>query len=656
MEIITNIVKNPYNSQYLITIFAEYSFFMLSHLDVLKQYWSYDSFRPMQEEIILSVLQNKDTLALMPTGGGKSLCFQIPAIMKEGICIVVTPLIALMKDQVENLRHRGVKALAVYSGMTSFEIDSALDNAIYGNYKFLYVSPERLRSEIFRVRLEKMNVSYLVVDEAHCISEWGYDFRPDYLLINEIMSITGPVPVIALTATATQKVADDIIDKLGFRKPNIIKSSFKRDNLSYIVRHCEDKYGQLLRVVKGVRGSGIVYVRERKRAEEIAHFLKAQGISADSYHAGYSTDLRSQKQDDWKNGITDIIVSTNAFGMGIDKADVRFVCHFDLPESIEAYFQEAGRAGRDGVRSYAVLLWNSSDTKRLRQVIGSSFPDLDYVKDVYQKLYKFFNYTFGEGKGDAVRFNISEFALRYKMHAGSVYYAIKYLESEGYIELTEELDNPSRVMFKVNRDELYLVQLKNESLDSFIKSILRLYTGLFSEYVAIDEEYIARIIRNSRAAVVSMLIRLSGMGIMNYIPGAKSPLLIFNEERLEEKGIYLSLDKYNSKKEMHMGRADAVISYVSDENRCRSQYLLAYFGEHNSEECGECDVCIENRKTDGKSKEIERQIIESLENKSIPLTEFTSFISADNKMIITVIRDMCDRGILKINGDTVSLC
>jgi ATP-dependent DNA helicase RecQ len=628
---------------------------MLSHLDVLKQYWSHDSFRPMQEEIVMSVLKNRDTLALLPTGGGKSVCFQIPAIMKEGICIVVTPLIALMKDQVENLRKKGIKALAVYSGMTSGEIDAAFDNAIYGNYKFLYLSPERLRSDIFRVRLEKMNVSYLVVDEAHCISEWGYDFRPDYLLIKDVLEITGPIPVIALTATATPKVAADIVEKLGFREPNIIKSSFSRNNLAYIVRYCEDKNGQLLRVIRGVKGSGIVYVRERKRAEEIALFLKAQGLSADSYHAGYSTDLRSRKQDDWKSGITDIIVSTNAFGMGIDKPDVRFVCHFDLPESLEAYFQEAGRAGRDGVKSYAVQLWNNNDVKRLKQIVNISFPEIEYIKDVYQKLYKFFDYTYGTGKGDAQRFNLAEFSLKYKLHAGSVYYAIKYMESEGYLELTEELDNPSRVMFIVNRDELYMVQLKNESLDSFIKSLLRIYTGLFSEFVSIDEEYIARVLRNSKAAVTSMLMRLSRMGIMSYIPGARSPLLIFNEERLEEKGIYLPESRYNAKKEMHMGRAESVITYVSQDSTCRSQYLLDYFGEDDSPECGECDICIANRKSDGRYKEIERQIVEALSNGSVEITGFTSFISAENKLIISSIREMCDRGVLKIEGDTVTL-
>lgn len=628
---------------------------MLSHLDVLRQYWSHDSFRPMQEEIILSALKNLDTLALMPTGGGKSLCFQIPAILKEGICIVVTPLIALMKDQVENLRKRGIKALAVYSGMTLSEIDAALDNAIYGNYKFLYLSPERLRSEIFRVRLEKMNVSYLVVDEAHCISEWGYDFRPDYLLIRDIMDITGPVPVIALTATATPKVAEDIIDKLGFRDANIIKSSFARGNLAYVVRHCEDKNGQLLRIIRGVRGSGIVYVRERKRAEEVALFLKAQGLSADSYHAGYSTALRSQKQDDWKNGITDIIVSTNAFGMGIDKPDVRFVCHFDLPESLEAYFQEAGRAGRDGLKSFAVQLWNSNDIKRLKQVVNTSFPDLDYVREIYQKLYKFYDYTYGGGKGDAQRFNISEFSQRYKLYAGSVYYAIKYLESEGYLELTEELDNPSRVMFTVNRDELYMVQLKNESLDSFIKSILRIYTGLFSDFVSIDEEYIARVLRNSKAAVTSMLMRLSRMGIMSYIPGARSPLLIFNEERLEEKGIYLPESRYEAKRAMHLNRAESVISYVSQESRCRSSYLLDYFGEKDSPDCGECDICIANRKTDGRVKETEREILEILNKGAAQLSSLTSFISADNKHIMQTIREMCDKGILEIDGDTVKI-
>jgi ATP-dependent DNA helicase RecQ len=631
---------------------------MDSPLDILKKYWSFESFRPLQEDIINSVLENRDTLALLPTGGGKSLCFQIPALIKDGICIVISPLIALMKDQVENLRSRGIKALSVHSGMTANEVDAALDNAIFGNYKFLYLSPERARTEIFRVRAAKMNISFIVVDEAHCISQWGYDFRPEYLLIKEILEVTGPLPIIALTATATTEVAKDIMDKLAFREPNLIKGRFERDNLSYVVRHSEDKNGQLLKIIRSVKGSSIVYVRERRRAEEVSAFLISQGISADSYHAGFSSKLRTSKQDEWHSGITSVIVSTNAFGMGIDKGDVRFVCHFDIPESIEAYFQEAGRAGRDGNRSYAVLLWNSNDIRRLRQIASITFPEIDFIKEIYQKLYRYFNYSYGSGKGESVRFNLLEFASKYKIHTSTIYYAIKYLESCGYVKLTEELDNPSRIMFLVNRDELYAIQLKNESLDSFIKSLLRLYEGLFSGYLSIDEEYIARVTRNSRAAVVSMLIKLSRMGVIGYIPGARSPLLIFLEERLEEKGLYISENEYNKRKDSFVKRTEAVIEYVNEETICRSRYLTSYFGQSEGSDCGVCDICIGKRRLrEGKYylQEIERRLIEILMESSRTMEEISSMIEDESGCYLDILREMADRGGVKVDGEKIIL-
>ncbi|MDP3436532.1 MAG: RecQ family ATP-dependent DNA helicase [Bacteroidales bacterium] len=631
---------------------------MESPLDILKKYWSFESFRPLQEEIINSVLENRDTLALLPTGGGKSLCFQIPALIKDGICIVISPLIALMKDQVENLRSRGIKALSVHSGMTTNEVDAALDNAIFGNYKFLYLSPERARTEIFRVRAAKMNISFIVVDEAHCISQWGYDFRPEYLLIKDILEVTGPLPIIALTATATPEVAKDIMDKLSFREPNLIKGRFERENLSYVVRHSEDKNGQLLKIVRSVKGSSIVYVRERRRAEEVSAFLRSQGISADSYHAGFSSKLRTSKQDEWHNGITSVIVSTNAFGMGIDKGDVRFVCHFDIPESIEAYFQEAGRAGRDGIRSYAILLWNSNDVRRLRQIASITFPEIDFLKDIYQKLYRYFDYSYGSGKGESVRFNLLEFASKYKLHTSTIYYAIKYLESCGYVKLTEELDNPSRIMFLVNRDELYAIQLKNESLDSFIKSLLRLYEGLFSGYLSIDEEYIARVTRNSRAAVVSMLIKLSRMGVIGYIPGARSPLLIFLEERLEEKGLYISESEYQKRKEAFVNRTEAVIEYVNEESLCRSRYLTFYFGQSEGYDCGICDICIGKRAVrEGKYylQEIERRLIEILMESSRTMEEISSMIEDESGCYLDILREMADRGGVKVDGEKIIL-
>lgn len=631
---------------------------MNTPLKILKNHWFHDSFRPMQEEIINSVLDGYDTLALLPTGGGKSVCFQIPALITEGICVVVSPLIALMKDQIENLRQKGIKALAVHSGMTKNEIDIALDNAIYGDYKFLYLSPERLRNEVLKVRIAQMKINYLVIDEAHCISQWGYDFRPSYLSIKDIKEIIGEVPIIALTATATPKVAEDIMVQLGFRKPNLIKSGFERANISYVVRNVEDKNGQILKIAHSVHGTGIVYVRERKRAEELAGFLQSQGVNAEAYHAGFTSVQRSKKQDDWKSGNTRIIVSTNAFGMGIDKSDVRFVCHYGLPESTEAYFQEAGRAGRDEKRAYAILLWNGSDIRRLRQIMNLTFPEIEYIKDVYQKLFIFLGYAYGSGKGEVIKFNLIDFAQKMKLHTLSSYHAIKYIQMEGYWNLTEEIDNPSRIMFTVNRDELYKVQLKNSSLDSFIKIILRIYTGLFSGFVPIDEEYIARVSRNSKASIVSNLISLSRMHIINYIPSVRSPLLILNEERLDNKNLYISTKKYEERKGIYQSRIDSIISYSSNGDLCRSVQLLNYFGQADSQDCGYCDVCIEKRKErEGRSfeNEVERRLIEVLISAPRTLQEISELMEDETKTYILILRDLVDRGGVTIVDERYSL-
>jgi len=631
---------------------------MNTPLEILKNHWFHDSFRPMQEEIINSVLDGYDTLALLPTGGGKSVCFQIPALITEGICVVVSPLIALMKDQIENLRQKGIKALAVHSGMTKNEIDIALDNAVYGDYKFLYLSPERLRNEVLKVRIAQMKINYLVIDEAHCISQWGYDFRPSYLSIKDIKEIIGEVPIIALTATATPKVAEDIMVQLGFRKPNLIKSGFERANISYVVRNVEDKNGQILKIAHSVHGTGIVYVRERKRAEELAGFLQSQGVNAEAYHAGFTSVQRSKKQDDWKSGNTRIIVSTNAFGMGIDKSDVRFVCHYGLPESTEAYFQEAGRAGRDEKRAYAILLWNGSDIRRLRQIMNLTFPEIEYIKDVYQKLFIFLGYAYGSGKGEVIKFNLIDFAQKMKLHTLSSYHAIKYIQMEGYWNLTEEIDNPSRIMFTVNRDELYKVQLKNSSLDSFIKIILRIYTGLFSGFVPIDEEYIARVSRNSKASIVSNLISLSRMHIINYIPSVKSPLLILNEERLDNKNLYISTKKYEERKGIYQSRIDSIISYSSNGDLCRSVQLLNYFGQADSQDCGYCDVCIEKRKErEGRSfeNEVERRLIEVLISAPRTLQEISELMEDETKTYILILRDLVDRGGVTIVDERYSL-
>ena len=546
----------------------------------LKRYWGYDAFRPKQEEIISAALEGCDTLAILPTGGGKSLCFQIPALMREGIAIVISPLIALMKDQVQNLARRGIKALAVYSGMTQREIDVALDNAIYGDYKFLYVSPERLHSEVFLTRVQKMSVNYLVVDEAHCISQWGYDFRPDYLQIAELRERIGAsVPVIALTATATPQVAEDIQDKLAFRQHNLIRASFARPNLSYVFRQVEDKLGKLLRICAKVEGSGIVYVGRRKGAEEIASFLRSQQVSAESYHAGMEREHRNAIQDRWKSGQTRIIVSTNAFGMGIDKPDVRFVCHYDVPESIEAYFQEAGRAGRDGNPAWAVLLWNESDVARLRQIVRVSLPPLDYIRDIYSKVFNYLQIAYEDGAGQTRKFNIEDFARHFGLHAATAWYAVKYIETAGYWTLTEELEVPSRVSFLVARDELYRFQLQDREADTFLKVLMRMYTGIFSGYVPVNEERIARLGHYAVDVVEAKLKDLSDKKILAYYPHFRSPLIHFSLERLRPENLRLPQTEYDAQKERHSARVEAMISLLYEDESNRTERMLAYFGE-----------------------------------------------------------------------------
>ena len=584
---------------------------------ILKQYWGYDSFRPMQEDIINSALQKKDTLALMPTGGGKSICFQVPAMATDGLCLVVSPLIALIKDQVQNLNSKGIKALAVYSGMSYQQIDIALDNAIYGDFKFLYVSPERLYTPLFKERVRRMQINYLVVDEAHCISQWGYDFRPAYLEIKEIKNIIGDVPVIALTATATKSVAEDIMRILEFEEKNVISSGFERKNLSYVVRNVDDKFGNMLKVCNGVPGTGIIYVRERKRCEEISSFLRQNGITADFYHAGLSKELRNAKQDAWKNDQIRVIVATNAFGMGIDKPDVRFVVHYDLPDSLEAYFQEAGRAGRDGKRSYATLLWNSTDISRLRQIHTISYPDIQYIKDVYQKVFIYLNIPYEEGRDTVSKFNLIEFSKKFSLNSVSAYYAIKYLEQEGYWELTDEMDNPSKIMFIVGRDELYKVQIDNPELDKFIKSVLRIYTALFSRITPIDEEYIARCTMDSVMGVKEKLKQLSKLRIIKYIPKVRTPLIIMNTERLVESNLYISQKRYEERKGMFQKRIESIISYVKETGECRSRMLIDYFGQPADNDCGICDVCLKNKNLkDGndRRKEVQQHILDIISN------------------------------------------
>lgn len=559
-------------------------------IDVLEKYWGYTAFRNMQEEIVDAAVENRDVLAILPTGGGKSVCFQVPALMKEGIAIVITPLIALMKDQVQNLNDRGIKALAVHMGMSRGEIETALNNAAYGDFKFLYLSPERLSTPLFRNWLTEMNVSYIVVDEAHCISQWGYDFRPDYLKIAEIRKICD-APVIALTATATPAVADDIMERLGFREKLLLKSGFERPNLSYIVRNREDKLGQLLNICRSVAGTGIVYVRNRKKCEELAAFLTNSGLSASYYHAGLSHQTRTARQEDWKSGKTRIMVCTNAFGMGIDKPDVRFVIHFEMPECPEAYFQEAGRAGRDGKRSYAVLLWNNTDTRKLKQIANTSFPDIGYIEDIYQKVHVFSGIPYESGAGREIKFDIMDFCRRFRLNSSSAYNAMKYIEREGHWVFMEDADIQARVKIIPSREELYDIIIPDMKQQTVLENIMRSYSGLFSYPVRIDEDYISSRSSVSIPELRQILYALSLEHIIRYIPADHSSVLYLKEDRLRPKNVHLSPERLDKLKASWTERVDAMTGYASENDVCRSRYLLQYFGQSDSGDCGTCDVC-----------------------------------------------------------------
>ena len=562
----------------------------MTALEVLKEYWGYEAFRPMQEEIIASALAGRDTLALLPTGGGKSVCFQVPALLREGVALVVTPLVALMKDQVQNLAARGIKALAIHAGMTRREADMALNNATYGDFKFLYVSPERLGTALFQSYLDILPVSFLVVDEAHCISQWGYDFRPDYLAIGEIRKRIS-APVIALTATATPEVAEDIMDKLGFRERNLLKTSFARENLTYIVRRADDKQGQLLDVCRGVAGSGIVYLRNRAGCEETAAFLARNGISAAYYHAGLDTDARSARQDAWKRGEIRVMVCTNAFGMGIDKPDVRFVVHADLPDSVESYFQEAGRAGRDGKDSYAVLVWNATDLQRMERLSRLSFPGLDYIEDIYQKIHIFYEIPYDAGQGRQLKFDLPEFAKHFSLGRPGVHYALKYLERTGHLTYSEDVEIDTRVRILVGRDALYDVDLPDSAMPALLEQLMRDYPGIFAYPVPIDEGRVAARCGITVPVLRQLLYQLAVRKVLGYIPADRSGVIFLHHGRLREGNLDLSAREYARLKEAYAARTEAIRRYACAEDVCRARQLLAYFGEEAAADCHRCDVC-----------------------------------------------------------------
>jgi len=563
---------------------------------ILIKYWGYSSFRPLQERIIDSVLAGVDTLALMPTGGGKSICFQVPSLILEGVCIVVTPLIALMKDQVQQLEKRGIKAVAIYSGMHAKEIDIALDNCVYGDKKFLYVSPERLETELFQERIKKMNVSLIAVDEAHCISQWGYDFRPSYLRIAEIKDILPNVPILALTATATPIVVEDIQEKLLFSKKNVFQMSFERKNLSYHVEYREDKYNNLLKLLKNNPGSAIVYVRNRRKTKEIATFLINNKISCHFYHAGITTEERDRKQSEWINSKVRVMVSTNAFGMGIDKADVRLVVHMDVPDSLEAYFQEAGRAGRDGNAALAVLMYHKSDIIDLERNFQMKYPEIDFIKNIYNILGNYFQLAVGSGAGEAYEFVLAEFIKMYNLSPLLAYNSIKYLEKEGYLFLSEAISRPSRLMVIVDRETLYRHQVRNPKMGDFIDVLIRSYNGLFTDFSIIDEHSLARRMNTSDLMIENTLKVLHKNGIVTYIARTSKPQIIFPDGRLNTRDVIINKTNYENLKQASYKRLEEVKNYVGSTTKCRSEMLLNYFGQKETQRCGQCDICLSRNK------------------------------------------------------------
>lgn len=623
---------------------------MTDYRKILKQYWGYDNFRGIQEDIIRSIGEGRDTLGLMPTGGGKSITFQVPALAQEGLCLVITPLIALMKDQVRNLRERGIKATAIYSGMTREEIVIALENCIFGNYKFLYVSPERLDTEIFQIKLRSMHVSLITVDESHCISQWGYDFRPAYLKIADIRQLLPGVPVIALTATATPEVVSDIQQRLQFRQENVFRMSFERKNLAYVVRHTEDKESELLHILQHVDGSGIVYTRNRKKTKEISLFLNRNHITATFYHAGLNDETKDSRQKAWLKGEFRVMVATNAFGMGIDKPDVRVVIHADVPDSPEAYFQEAGRAGRDGMKAYAVLLFCARDKITLKQRVSDTFPEKSYIRKIYEDINFYYQMAMGDGRGCTFAFNIDEFCRNFKHFPVQTDSALKILTRAGYLEYTDEQDNASRIIFTITKEELYRIREQSEDTEKLIRILLRTYTGLFTDYAYISEDNLSTRSGLSKQQIYETLLSLSRQHILHYIPAKKTPYIIYTRERQETERVYLSKEVYEDRKESYVQRINAMIEYAESENRCRSRMLLRYFGEKNEHNCGQCDVCLQQHQSGLKSGEFEaisQQLQALLKENPLSLQEIKDKIQVPENQLIKVVSYLVSEEIIR---------
>lgn len=625
----------------------------MNEIEVLKHYWGHTSFRPMQLDIIQSVLNGQDTMALLPTGGGKSVCFQVPAMVKEGICIVVSPLVALMKDQVENLKAKGINAVAIYAGMGKREIDILLDNCIYGPVKFLYLSPERLLSDLVRTRIAYMNVSLFAIDEAHCISQWGYDFRPPYLQLSSLRELHPEVPFIALTATATQFVRQDIVEKLELKDPAIFVQSFARKNLSYVVFDLDDKYKKLVGIIKNVKGSGLVYVRNRRETVEVAQFLKRNGIAADFYHAGVEPKLRSARQEDWKKNKISVMVATNAFGMGIDKPDVRFVVHLDLPESLEAYYQEAGRAGRDEQRSFAVLLANESDRIALKAKYTDSFPSVEEIKKTYHYLGSYYQLAYGAGEGVSFSFDLADFCKKFKLGVIKTMGAMKFLEHDGYLTLSENIFLPSRVLFTAGNEDVYRFQIENSGYDPLIKTILRSYGGMFDHYAAIVESDIAAKLGVSYHDVVRLLNNLQEQGLISYLPKSDQPQLQFLMARVDQLHLDTDVKYIELRKKIQADQISAVLSYAATPV-CRSIQLLAYFDEPNADKCGVCDICLAEKKSEDRaelSDKIDFEIATLLQTVNRTLDELVTEIrTGSDQERLNRIRLLLDAGKIKTDG------
>lgn len=623
---------------------------MVSPDDILKKYWGHSQFRALQREIIHSILEKKDVLALLPTGGGKSVCFQVPGMAMEGIAVVISPLIALMQDQVQQLRKRGIPALAVHSGMGRQEIDIALDNCVYGKFKFLYLSPERLKTEIFIERFKKMNISFIAVDEAHCISQWGYDFRPSYLEIAALRELK-TVPFMALTATATQRVKEDIVDKLKLNSPEIFQRSFARDNLSFVVRKTENKEKKLLEILRNVPGPAIVYMRSRKTTMELSKWLERHKILSTFYHAGLSFQDRAERQKAWISNSKRVMVATNAFGMGIDKSDVRAVIHLDLPENLEAYYQEAGRAGRDGKRSYAALVYHEADVIGLRSKVQQSHPSVDYLKRIYQALANYFQLAMGSSEGESYPFDLDDFSRRFNMRSAAAFAALKKLEEEGLIELSDSFYRPSRVHVHTDKAKLYEFQVANVMYDPLIKSMLRLYGAeLFSDFVSISEQTIARTLKATEPEVAVMLNQLSKLQLLAYEQASDKPEITFMTPVQDALRLSLNQVRLGERRDLALKKSEAMIDFAEQKHRCRMQVVLEYFDEHTFETCGKCDVCIDKKKKDnGESfRDIEEQVKYLLTQRPMTVDELEEAVDPkDHHIFVEAVRDMVDQGLIR---------